>query len=195
MVKLIRQGVYFMDGKLVKESEAFMTSEKKEAAMERTISYRLLSAHNLGDDFELKLKFDLFAAADASYVPVLRTADDAGLREFPAPFVLFDCGDEKGSRAFGISAAKKFGGEFVAAGTANASTYLSERKARSGDLILGTELLSCGAVGAMAFTDDNGALLRSLFRAPYDLSRPQTVAVYLKGKLRKGVGSTDVALE
>lgn len=195
MVKLIRQGVYFMDGKLVKESEAFMTSEKKEAAMERTISYRLLSAHNLGDDFELKLKFDLFAAADASYVPVLRTADDAGLREFPAPFVLFDCGDEKGSRAFGISAAKKFGGEFVAAGTANASTYLSERRAKSGDLILGTELLSCGAVGAMAFSDDNGALLRSLFRAPYDLSRPQTVAVYLKGKLRKGVGSTDVALE
>ena len=37
MIKLIRQGVYYMDGKLVKEAHAFMTSEKKEKAVKGTI--------------------------------------------------------------------------------------------------------------------------------------------------------------
>lgn len=37
MIKLIRQGVYYMDGKLVKETHAFMTSEKKEKAVKGTI--------------------------------------------------------------------------------------------------------------------------------------------------------------
>ncbi len=39
MIKLVRQGVYYMDGKLVKESHAFMTSEKKEKAVKNTISH------------------------------------------------------------------------------------------------------------------------------------------------------------
>ena len=43
MVRLIRQGVYYMDGRLVKESEAFMTSDKRESAEKNTVTYRILS--------------------------------------------------------------------------------------------------------------------------------------------------------
>ena len=38
MVKLIKQGVYYIEGKLVRENRAFMTSDKKEEAVRATMS-------------------------------------------------------------------------------------------------------------------------------------------------------------
>lgn len=191
MAKYFRQGCYYMDGKLVKESEAFMTSDKKERAIENTVARAILREHNRGDDFELQLTCDLLAASGEHYPDLIRTADDAGLSEFPVPFVLF--GGE-GKEAFGRSAAEKFGGRYVTEYAADYSVYLLDRMAKSGDILLGCDNLSCGAVGALTFDDDEGALLRRLFGGTYDLKRPETAAVFLKGKLRKGVGSTDVAL-
>ena len=45
MVKVIKQGVYYQSGKLEKESQAFMTSDKKEKAAKNTLSYAILKAH------------------------------------------------------------------------------------------------------------------------------------------------------
>ena len=45
MVKVIRQGVYYKNSRLEKESQAFMTSDKKEKAIKNTLSYSILKAH------------------------------------------------------------------------------------------------------------------------------------------------------
>ena len=61
MVKLIRQGVYLMEGRLVKESQAFMTTDKKAEAVKGTIAYSILKAHNCGTEDALRLRFDALA--------------------------------------------------------------------------------------------------------------------------------------
>ena len=45
MIKLIKQGAYYMEGKIVKEQNAFMTSDKKDKAVKNTLSYAILKAH------------------------------------------------------------------------------------------------------------------------------------------------------
>ena len=51
MVKLIKKGVYYIDGKLVKANEV------NESAKKKTLAYKILSSHNTGDDKKLKIKF------------------------------------------------------------------------------------------------------------------------------------------
>ncbi len=189
MIKVIRQGVYYMDGRLVKESEAFMTSDKKEIAEKNTITYRILSAHSKSMGETLALKPDAVFLYDAP--DVLRTADFIGMEEFPVPTYLFE-GYFDGE--FCRSAAEKWGGVSVPDGLASAGAYACEQAAKSGGVLLGTNGISCGALGAMRFWGDEGDILRCFAGTRFEASRGETVAVFLKGKLRKGVGPTDVAL-
>ena len=54
MLKLIKGGVYYTGGRLIKENVAFMREEQKKAAIKGTLAYRILKAHNVGDDEHLK---------------------------------------------------------------------------------------------------------------------------------------------
>ena len=45
MVKVIKQGIYYQNGKIEKESQAFMTSDKKEKAIRNTLTYKILKNH------------------------------------------------------------------------------------------------------------------------------------------------------
>ena len=187
MVKVIRQGVYYMDGRLVKESEAFMTSDKKEIAEKNTVTYAILSAHSKSMGETLALKPDAVILYDDQ--DVLRTADFIGIKEFPVPTYLFDglidCD-------FLRSAAKKWGGVSVPGGLASENAYACEQVAKSGGVLLGID--GCGALGTMCFGGDEGDILRCLTGTRWERPRGETVAVFLKGKLRKGVGPSDVAL-
>ena len=88
MVRLIRQGVYYMDGRLVKESEAFMTSDKRESAEKNTVTYRILSAHTKEMGQSAALKPDaVFLSCETD---VLRTLDFVGMKEFSVPTYLFE---------------------------------------------------------------------------------------------------------
>lgn len=188
MVKVIRQGVYYMNGRLVKESEAFMTSDKKEIAVKNTIAYGILSSHNTGEE-DWQLKPDavlLFDQAD-----VLRTLDFIKFREFPCPTYLFH---DFYLGEFYRSAAKKWGGEFVPYGLAELSNYALERVAKSGQLLFDSEGSSCGALGAMTLWMTEGELLRTFTNERFLKPHSDLLALFLKGKLRKGVGPTDVAL-
>ena len=49
MIKLIKGGVYYSEGKLVKENVAFMVEAKKQKAVKGTLSYGVLNSHNKGD--------------------------------------------------------------------------------------------------------------------------------------------------
>lgn len=204
MVKLVRQGVYYSEGKLVKESQAFMTSDKKDKAVKNTISYSILHAHNQGDGENLRLKFDALVSHDVAYVEIVRTAKASGLETFPVPYVLTNrrnslCaaggtvdGDD---RLFGLSAAKKYGGDYVPAHLAVIHQYMRETGAKCGAMILGSDSHTrYGALGTLAVGEGESELVKQLLSQTYDLAKPQIIAVYLKGKLRKGAGPQDVAL-
>lgn len=204
MVKLIRQGVYYMEGKLVKEAQAFKTSAQKEEAVKGTIAYRVLRAHNDGDDEHLSLHFDALASHDITYVGIVQTAKASGLTQFPVPYVLTNCHNSlcavggtinEDDHVFGLSAAKKYGGDYVPAHLAVIHQYMREERAKCGAMILGSDSHTrYGALGTLAIGEGGGELVKQLLKQTYDIARPQIIAVYLKGKLRKGVGPQDVAL-
>ena len=204
MVKLIRQGVYLMEGRLVKESQAFMTSDKKAEAVKGTIAYSIVKAHNSGTDEALRLRFDALASHDITYVGIIQTAKASGLETFPVSYTLTNCHNSlcavggtinEDDHIFGLSAAKKYGGDYVPAHLAVIHQYMRETAAKCGAMILGSDSHTrYGALGTLAIGEGGGELCKQLLKQTYDVARPQIVAVYLKGKPRKGVGPQDVAL-
>ncbi len=204
MIKIINGGVYYSEGALVKESVAFMVEKKKQAAIKGTMTYGVLSAHNKGNETHLKLKFDALASHDITYVGIIQSARASGLEEFPLPYTLTNChnslcavggtinGDD---HAFGLSAAKKYGGNFVPPNIAVIHQYMREREAKCGSMILGSDSHTrYGAFGAMAVGEGGGELVKQLLNKTYDIKKPAVVAVYMRGKPKKGVGPHDVAL-
>ena len=116
MIKLIKGGVYYMEGKLFKESAAFMVESKKQQA--------------------LKIKFDALASHDITYVGIIQTAKASGLKEFPISYTLTNCHNSlcavggtinEDDHLFGLSAAKKYGGNYVPPHLAVIHQYMSGR--------------------------------------------------------------------
>ncbi len=204
MVKVIRQGVYYSEGKLIKESQAFKTDEKKRAAQKNTISYSVLQTHNSGDETQYRLKFDAIASHDITYVGIVQTAKASGIEQFPVPYTLTNCHNSlcavggtinEDDHVFGLSAAKKYGGDYVPAHLAVIHQYMRECAASCGAMILGSDSHTrYGALGTMAIGEGGPELVKQLLKQTYDIKPPEVIAVYLKGKLRKGVGPQDVAL-
>ncbi len=204
MVKLIKQGVYYLDGRIVKESQAFFTQDKKEEAVRNTLSYSILRAHNVGDGENLKIRFDAIASHDITYVGIIQTAKASGLTSFPIPYTLTNCHNSlcavggtinEDDHVFGLSAAKKYGGDYVPAHLAVIHQYMRECAAKCGAMILGSDSHTrYGALGTMAVGEGGPELVKQLLKQTYDVKRPPVIAVYLKGKLRKGVGPQDVAI-
>lgn len=193
MVKLIKQGVYFMEGHLVKEAQAFMTSDKREKAIKNTVLYSVLSNHIAEKGDTLKLKINSVSAQGADAVETFQLAQAAGVTEFALPFVAGGgvCADEN---TYSLAAAKKFGADFVPA-RLGFGDYVRDYAVKSGEVVLGAgERPACGALGAFGVKASCGEAVSVLSGKVYETEFPQTVAVYLRGKLRKGVGSLDVAL-
>ena len=204
MVKVNRQGVYKSEGKLIKKSQAFKTDEKKRAAQKNTIAYSVLQTHNSGDETQYRLKFDAIASHDITYVGIVQTAKASGIEQFPVPYTLTNCHNSlcavggtinEDDHVFGLSAAKKYGGDYVPAHLAVIHQYMRECAAKSGAMILGSDSHTrYGALGTMAIGEGGPELVKQLLKQTYDIKPPEVIAVYLKGKLRKGVGPQDVAL-
>ena len=193
MVKLIRKGVYYMENRIVKEAQAFMTSDKKAKAEKNTLTYGVLKMHNTGRGDALKLRFDALVSTNDSYVDVIQTARACGMKEFPLPYTLIDQNGDKDIQAYGLSAAKKYGGDYIPASFTEASEYARECVGKSGDMLLTSDAVRCGALGCMAVKSGEAAVKQLLGQA-YDTQRPEIVVVYLRGKPRRGVGPHDVAL-
>lgn len=204
MIKLIRGGCYYMGGALVKESQAFLTADQKEAARKGTMAYRILHAHNCGSEEDLKLKFDAIASHDITYVGIIQTAKASGLKEFPLSYTLTNCHNSlcavggtinEDDHVFGLSAAKKYGANFVPPHIAVIHQYMREVEARVGRMILGSDSHTrYGALGTLAVGEGGPELVKQILNKTYDIKRPETVAVYLRGNLKKGVGPQDVAI-
>lgn len=204
MVKLIKNGVYYMNGALVRENYAFMVEAKKQKAIKGTMAYSILSAHNRGGEDDLKIKFDALASHDITYVGIIQTAKASGLKEFPVPYTLTNCHNSlcavggtinEDDHLFGYSAAKKYGGNYVPPHIAVIHQYMRECEAACGKMILGSDSHTrYGAFGTMAVGEGGPELVKQLLGQTYDIKRPEIIAVYLKGKPKKGVGPHDVAI-
>ena len=204
MIKLIKGGVYYTGGKLVKENVAFMREEQKRAAIKGTLAYGILSSHNSGDEEHLKIRFDALASHDITYVGIIQTAKASGLKKFPVSYTLTNCHNSlcavggtinEDDHLFGLSAAKKYGGNFVPPHLAVIHQYMREMEAGCGKMILGSDSHTrYGALGTMAVGEGGPELVKQLLGQTYDVARPKVIAVYLKGKLKKGVGPHDVAI-
>lgn len=199
MVKLIKKGVYFKDGKLVRAREI------DESAKKGTMAYKILTAHNVSDnDKKLKLKFDEITSHDITYVGIIQTAKASGLEKFPLPYTLTNCHNSlcavggtinEDDHVFGLSAAKKYGGAFVPPHLAVIHQYMREMRAFCGGMILGSDSHTrYGALGTLAVGEGGPELVKQLLERTYDVDMPEIVAVHLTGRLRKGVGPHDVAL-
>jgi len=171
-----------------------------------TLAHGIMAAHQIpGHGPEPALRFDALASHDITFVGIIQTARASGLRHFPVPYVLTNCHNSlcavggtinEDDHAYGLSAAKKYGGEFVPAHMAVIHQYVREMHAGCGAMILGSDSHTrYGALGCMGIGEGGPELVKQLLGRAYALaSLPNVTAVWLDGAPRPGVGPQDVAL-
>ena len=224
MIQILNHGVYLIKGHTVvfqKEDgmlcdadsrpldndQSMAITEKIEETIpsRNTISFRILTEHNISDSGEkLKIRFDSLASHDITYVGIIQTAKASGLERFPVPYALTNCHNSlcavggtinEDDHVFGLSAAQKYGGIYVPAHQAVIHQYVRETMAGCGKMIMGSDSHTrYGALGTMGVGEGGPELVKQLLGKTYDLSYPEIIGVYLQGKPRPGVGPQDVAL-
>ncbi len=199
MIKLYDKPMTYKNGKLIKAT----ANDKINA--DKTMAYGILQAHNVsGNPDKLKIKFDEITSHDITYVGIIQTAKASGLEKFPIPYSLTNCHNSlcavggtinEDDHVFGLSAAKKYGGAFVPPHLAVIHQYIRETRAKCGAMILGSDSHTrYGALGTLAIGEGGPELVKQLLEKTYDVDMPKVIAVYLKGRLRRGVGPHDVAI-
>ena len=205
MITVYEDGGYYKDGEFLPLLEGEACGFSPKMGREKTIAYGIMQAHNQsGNMAHLKIRFDAMASHDITYVGIIQTARASGLNEFPLPYVLTNCHNSlcavggtinEDDHVFGLSAAKKYGGEFVPAHQAVIHSYMRERYAGCGKMIIGSDSHTrYGAYGTMAIGEGGPELVKQLLNRTYDIDLPPVVGIYLTGKPRPGVGPQDVAL-
>ena len=172
---------------------------------DRTMAYSILKAHNTAPDMDrLKLRFDAMTSHDITYVGIIQTARASGMTEFPVPYVLTNCHNSlcavggtinEDDHVFGLSAAIKYGGNFVPANQAVIHQYAREMMSGCGRMILGSDSHTrYGAIGTMGVGEGGPEIVKQLLKNTYDIAAPEVVLVYLTGEPAQGVGPHDVAI-
>ena len=199
MVEVIHKGAYLRGGQLV------WAQQPDAQARRGTIAYQIFQAHDQSrDPGKLRLKFDALISHDITFVGIIQTAKASGLKRFPVPYAMTNCHNSlcavggtinEDDHAFGLSAAKKYGGIYVPANQAVIHQYAREKLAGCGKMILGSDSHTrYGAYGCMGVGEGGGELVKQLLENTYDVAAPEVVLVYLEGQPRKGVGPQDVAI-
>ncbi len=204
MVEVVKKGCYLLDGKIVPADET-RGAAPPESAREKTMAYSILRAHDRSaNPKKMRLTFDALISHDITFVGIIQTARASGLTEFPVPYALTNCHNSlcavggtinEDDHAFGLSAAKKYGGIYVPANQAVIHQYARERLAGCGKMVLGSDSHTrYGSYGCMGIGEGGGELVKQLLKNTYDLPAPEVVLVWLEGSPRRGVGPQDVAL-
>ena len=174
------------------------------AARENTMAYAILRSHDRGGAGELRLRFDSLISHDITYVGIIQTAKASGLERFPLPYVMTNCHNSlcavggtinADDHAFGLSAARKYGGIFVPPNLAVIHQYAREELAGCGRMILGSDSHTrYGPLGTLGVGEGGPELVKQLLENTYDIAPPPVVLVYLTGAPGHGVGPQDVAI-
>ena len=204
MLEILHAPAYYKNGTFVPAGQAAELPAPEEAK-KGTITYGILASHNTsGTMSDLKIKFDAMASHDITYVGIIQTAKASGLKEFPVPYVMTNCHNSlcavggtinEDDHVFGLSAAIKYGGNFVPANQAVIHQYAREMMSGCGRMILGSDSHTrYGAIGTMGVGEGGPEIVKQLLKNTYDIASPQVVLVYLTGSPAQGVGPHDVAI-
>ncbi|MBE5765630.1 MAG: hydratase [Clostridiales bacterium] len=200
MITLFDKGINLVNGIPVEAG-----CEDNASSREKTMAFSILTGHNQAKDLKnARIKFDALISHDITYCGIIQTARASGLAEFPVPYALTNCHNSlcavggtinEDDHAFGLSAAKKYGGIYVPANMAVIHQYAREMMATCGGMILGSDSHTrYGALGCMGVGEGGPELVKQLLGNTYDLSSPKVVLVYMEGEVPHGVGPHDVAL-
>ena len=204
MTELRKNGVYLIDGEPVPAEEARDVRTPDEAR-EKTMAYQIIRQHDRSTDpKKLRLKFDALVSHDITYVGIIQTARASGMRSFPIPYALTNCHNSlcavggtinEDDHAFGLSAAKRYGGIFVPANQAVIHQYAREALCGCGRMILGSDSHTrYGCYGTMGVGEGGGELAKQLLENTYDVDAPEVVLVWVEGDVPHGIGPHDVAI-
>ncbi len=199
MIRLHTGGVTLQNGVPVSSPAA------QSSAREKTLAWKILSNHHHpAQDQLLHLRFDSLISHDITYVGIIQTARASGLTRFPMPYALTNCHNSlcavggtinEDDHVFGLSAAIKYGGDYVPANQAVIHQYAREMMAGCGRMILGSDSHTrYGALGTLGIGEGGGELVKQLLENTYDLARPEVVLVWVTGSVPHGVGPHDVAI-
>ena len=199
MIRLFDNGVTIQSGKPVAAIAA------QAGAKEKTIASKILAAHDHpAQDGQLHITFDGLISHDITYVGIIQTARASGLTRFPVPYVLTNCHNSlcavggtinEDDHVFGLSAAIKYGGDYVPANQAVIHQYAREMMTGCGKMLLGSDSHTrYGAIGTMGIGEGGPELVKQLLQNTYDVAKPQVVLVWLTGEVPHGVGPHDVAI-
>ena len=199
MISVKNDGVFYKNGQFLAREAGIAAGLNPETGKTGTMAYSILKAHNTTENMDfLKLRFDAMASHDITYVGIIQTARASGLTEFPLPYVLTNCHNSlcavggtinEDDHLFGLSAAKKYGGEFVPAHQSVIHSYMREMYAGGGKMILGSDSHTrYGAFGTMAIGEGGPELVKQLLKKTYDIAYPRVIAIHLTGAPRPGVG-------
>ncbi|RVU55663.1 hydratase [Anaerosphaera multitolerans] len=207
MIELL-ENCYLIDGKIFKNEEVLKYFEDKfneNRARKGTMTYKILSSHNLSDSEEnLKIEFDSLTSHDITYVNIVQTARASGMKYFKKPYILTNCHNSlcavggtinEDDHKFALSAVEKYGGIFVPPNLAVIHSFNREMMAKVGNMILGSDSHTrYGALGTMGIGEGGGELVKQIIGDTYDIRYPEVIGIYLKGKPNLGVGPQDIAL-
>jgi aconitate hydratase len=205
MTELHKNGVYLINGKPVAEEEARGVMKAPDEARESTMAYQIIRKHDKGTNpKKMRLKFDALVSHDITYVGIIQTARASGMTRFPIPYAMTNCHNSlcavggtinEDDHAFGLSAAKKYGGIFVPANQAVIHQYAREALAGCGKMILGSDSHTrYGCYGTLGVGEGGGELAKQLLENTYDVDAPEVVLVWVEGAVPHGVGPHDVAI-
>ena len=204
MIEKKSEGFYITSGNPVEAASAQGCKTPAEAR-EKTMAYKILRAHDSGTDPQkMKVKFDALVSHDITYVGIIQTARASGMENFPLPYAMTNCHNSlcavggtinEDDHAFGLSAAKKYGGIFVPANQAVIHQYAREALSGCGRMILGSDSHTrYGCYGTMGVGEGGGELAKQLLENTYDVDAPEVVLVWVEGEVPHGVGPHDVAI-
>ena len=197
-------GVYLINGKPTDAVCAKGVLSPSEAR-ERTTAYSIMRAHDSSrDKKKMRISFDALISHDITYVGIIQTARASGLTEFPLPYVLTNCHNSlcavggtinEDDHAFGLSAAKKYGGIYVPANHAVIHQFAREYLTVCGGMVLGSDSHTrYGCYGTMGIGEGGGELVKQLLKNTWDSPSPEIILVWVEGKAPRGIGPHDAAI-
>ena len=204
MLSINNNGAYWTQGQW-RDADDAADVKTPSLARAKTIAYGILAAHNTAkQQHGFTIKFDGLMVHDITYVNIVQTARASGMKTFPLPVMFTNCHNtlravggtiSADDHRFGLSAAMRYGGEYVPAHMAVIHQYAREMAAGGGAMIMGSDSHTrYGALGCLAVGEGGGELVKQLLGRTWDIAFPEVAAVWLTGKLRPGVGPQDVAL-
>ena len=204
MIELTKNGIIYENGQINESPETLQPDQKSEFR-QNTIAYQILNNHNTSKiPGKLKLKFDSLVSHDITYVGIIQSARESGMKNFPVPYTMTNCHNSlcaiggtinEDDHVYGLSAAKKYGGIYVPANFAVMHQFEREMMAFGGGMILGSDSHTrYGALGTLAIGEGGPELVKQLLQNTYDIDAPKVILVYLENEPRPGVGPHDVAI-